>query len=67
MSNEYHTFVEILKGQPEYRMSRVDLSKEMSRRRAMGFGVEIDDIISVFVEKGLANYDHETDTVTYTQ
>ena len=65
MTNEHRAFVDILTNQPGYRMKRIELSNEMSRRRAMGFGVEIDDIIFAFKERGLASYDAESDTVTY--
>lgn len=59
--------LEILERSPGHQINLADLSKELSERRVLGFGVEVWDVVCVLEKKGLVNYDKETDVVSLPQ
>lgn len=67
MPSAREAVLEILEKSPGHQINLADLSKELSERRVLGFGVEVWDVVFALKERGMVDYDKETDIVSLRQ
>lgn len=63
MSSVRKTLLEILETQPDMQIGMTKLAKELIKRRALGFGVEPEDVVSALMKENKVSYDSKKDIV----
>jgi hypothetical protein len=63
MAGAREKVVQILNNQPDKKMEVYELSLELSREHALGFGVTATDVIDALDSRGTVGYDRDNDTV----
>lgn len=64
MADERETAIRILSKARGHKLTLVQLGNRLAQKRALGFGVEVEDIVFVLKSRGLVNYDTNRGMVT---
>lgn len=63
MGSARKTLLEILENQPNKQMDLTELSKELNRKKVLGFGVEAKHVVYALKEIGKVSYDCKKEIV----